>query len=127
MSAEIDVTVSGIPELVEALGTDFVEELQTNIGQAVQNIVNNILEEARMIVPVRTGYLLSTIHSEQVTAWSFQLLASAPYAGYVEWGTSRMAAEPYMNPAIQMYSADFAQKINAGVVASAQNAGLVVT
>jgi HK97 gp10 family phage protein len=114
-------------DLIAALGTDFVEELQNNVGTAVQNIVNNILDEARTLVPVRTGYLLSTIGGQQVNAWSFQIFARAPYAGYVEWGTSRMAARLYMTHAIQMYGSQFAQTVNQAVVTSAQNCGLVVT
>jgi HK97 gp10 family phage protein len=127
MSAEISVTVSGIEELVTTLGTDFVEELKTNVGSTVQNLVNKILDEARILVPVRTGYLLSTIGGQQVNAWSFQIFARAPYAGYVEWGTHRMAARLYMTHAINMYAPEFAEDVDEAVVQSAQAAGLAVS
>ncbi|MGA8856199.1 MAG: HK97-gp10 family putative phage morphogenesis protein [Candidatus Bathyarchaeia archaeon] len=55
---------------------------------------------ARRIVPVRTGYLQSTIyHKTDPNDLSLELGAKADYALYVEMGTRRMAAEPFLRPA----------------------------
>jgi HK97 gp10 family phage protein len=51
-------------------------------------------------VPVRTGYLRSTI-TKIVAAGTFVVAALAPYSGFVEFGTSKMAAQPYMRPAVE--------------------------
>lgn len=56
---------------------------------------------ARRLVPVDTGYLKSTIRTE-ADAEEGRLIADADYAGYVEFGTSRMAAQPYLRPAAEL-------------------------
>lgn len=76
---------------------------------------------ALRLVPVRTGYLRSSIRAE-VDANEARLVAEAPYAGYVEYGTSKMAARPYMRPAaklaegisVKIITADLATVINNG-------------
>lgn len=55
---------------------------------------------ARDLVPVDTGHLLSTITLDiDSDGLGFYAYALADYAGYVEYGTSRMPPQPYMNPA----------------------------
>lgn len=52
------------------------------------------------LVPVLTGHLLSTITLDiDSDGLGFYAYALADYAGYVEYGTSKMAPQPYMNPA----------------------------
>ena len=66
--------------------------------------VQDAAAEARRIVPVDTGYLRSSIfHAAERRrhGWSVTLGAEAHYAGFVEWGTSRMAAQPYLRPAYE--------------------------
>ena len=63
------------------------------------------------MVPVRTGFLLSTIGAETLARWAFTLYARAPYAGYVEWGTVRMAARLYMTRAIEMHQGELTQEV----------------
>ena len=51
------------------------------------------------LVPVDTGYLQSTISSSS-DDWSMTAYADAEYAQYVEFGTWKMAAQPYFAPAL---------------------------
>jgi HK97 gp10 family phage protein len=53
-------------------------------------------------VPVRTGYLRSTIYAE-VKEWVVNVGAEAAYALFVELGTRYMQGQPYLWPAIQEY------------------------
>ena len=51
-----------------------------------------------------TGFLVSNITSnvkEQGTAVIGQIIASAPYAGYLEFGTSNIEKRPFMQPALE--------------------------
>lgn len=61
---------------------------------------------AQSIVVVKTGYLRSTIRSE-VSDSDRGIIgiirAAAHYAIYVEKGTSRMAAQPYLLPTLYSY------------------------
>ena len=61
------------------------------------------LDVARELVPVRTGYLKSTITAEigEASIGEVTVMASAEYAQYVEFGTYRQMAQPYFIPAIE--------------------------
>ena len=61
------------------------------------------LDVARELVPVRTGYLKSTIAAEigEARIGEVTAEASAEYAQYVEFGTYRQMAQPYFIPAIE--------------------------
>jgi HK97 gp10 family phage protein len=52
-------------------------------------------------VPVDVGNLKNSIHVGAVTEDRAELLATADYAAYVEFGTRNMAAQPYMRPSVQ--------------------------
>lgn len=67
-----------------------------DIGLAFERAFMNT---ARELCPVRTGYLRSTIHCD-VSGDMIECYADADYAQYVEYGTSRMAAQPYFEPAL---------------------------
>lgn len=79
-------------EIGEALGDYFADRL----GPAIQ-------ANARRTVPVRTGALSRSIivQVRRDGAKSVLQVGSAlPYALFVETGTSRMAAQPYLRPAL---------------------------
>ena len=64
--------------------------------------MNVIADEARALVAVDTGALQLTIDVE-VDGEQVNLVAGSndvDYATYVEFGTIKMAAQPYMRPAI---------------------------
>lgn len=50
---------------------------------------------------VDTGKLKNSIRSEQIAVTKAIVSASAEYAAYLEFGTRRMAARPYMRPAVE--------------------------
>lgn len=61
--------------------------------------------------PVDTGYLRSSIVSENVGDLEAEIGPTANYGGYVEEGTSRMSAQPYMSPALDAVAPAFAQAV----------------
>lgn len=58
-----------------------------------------IAEIARGLAPFVTGYLKSSIYALHLARHS-QVKVGAKYAGYVEFGTWKMAARPYLRPAV---------------------------
>ena len=58
-----------------------------------------IADIARRLVPVDTGYLKSSIYALHLARHS-QVKVGAKYAGYVEFGTYKMAAQPFLRPAV---------------------------
>lgn len=57
---------------------------------------------ARQVVPVKTGYLKSTIFVSQEGELRFEIGASAPYASYIELGTVHQEAQPFIRPSVEM-------------------------
>lgn len=72
-------------------------------SEAAEVFKTMFLDVARELVPVRTGYLKSTIAAQigEATIGEVTAEASAEYAQYVEFGTYRQMAQPYFIPAIE--------------------------
>ena len=91
-----------------------IKEIRRKLAVAPHNIrevahhslasdINTMEDEAKHIVPVRTGNLRDSIFTKEIAQMSFIIGADAPYAGFVEYGTSRMMARPFLRPAMLMY------------------------
>ena len=83
----------------------FIEETEDwgiipDYGPGCDAFVETFIEVATNLVPVDTGYLQSTIDAD--TDGTFcECFADAEYAQYVEYGTWKMAAQPYFAPALE--------------------------
>jgi len=73
------------------------------VRQAVQDSVDLVVDEAKSIAPVDTGYMRDHI-SGTVTDGEKTILGTvvseAFYSGFVEFGTYKMEAQPFMRPAL---------------------------
>lgn len=88
-----------------------LHKVQGKMNKRAQDvIVNNTMKvegEAKRRCPVDTGRLRSSIHHEfERLAFSGlivrgRVLTKVHYAPHVEYGTYKMAAQPYMRPAFQ--------------------------
>lgn len=89
------------PEKIETAFSDFTTNM---IRYGLQEPVAFVFKEgelqARTASPVRTGFLRSSIHAD-ITARGARLAAAAPYAIYVDQGTSRMKAQPFFTNAVK--------------------------
>jgi HK97 gp10 family phage protein len=65
-----------------------------------------IRDTARELVPFVTGRLHDSISVED-RGLATDVVADAPYAGFVEFGTVRMAPRPYMRPAFRQHRAAY--------------------
>ena len=77
--------------------------IPVDYSEAAEVFKAMFLDVARQLVPVRTGYLKSTIAAEigEASIGEVTAEASAEYAQYVEFGTYRQMAQPYFIPAIE--------------------------
>jgi HK97 gp10 family phage protein len=94
----------------------FSQRLQYEIGMEFDVVGADAEDFAKSIVVVRTGYLRSTIY-HVASGLILELGARADYAPYVEFGTRRMAARPYMRPALDWSQ----QRIVDAILAAIQN------
>lgn len=76
------------------------EALKTRVHQVTAQITDDIYFTARSLVPVDTGELMGTL---RVTypAWNRgRVWVGSDHWSYNEYGTERMAAQPFMRPAV---------------------------
>jgi hypothetical protein len=60
-----------------------------------------VVNKARQLAPVDTGQLRDSInYTFHAATLTLIVYAEAPHASFVEFGTSRMAARPYLRPAL---------------------------
>jgi len=90
---EMKVNLSGLKAIRRAL-PGVVDEICDVASEA-------IVEEAKQIVPVDTGFLKSSIGRVQKGTGNWAVYALAHYASFVEYGTRKMAAQPFMRPAFE--------------------------
>ena len=101
MSVTVSINLQGIEEFQRA-----IDRFNSSIKNQVQTQLSNwaliVQRDAERIVPVRTGYLRSTIYAK-MQEWQMEIGAEAIYAAAVEFGTRFMQAKPYLNPAIETH------------------------
>lgn len=72
-------------------------------------------DEAKRRAPVRTGFLRSKITAKKAGRNGADVISAAPYAAYVEFGTSKMAPRAHLRPAIDASMDDMVAAIIEGV------------
>ena len=124
MSAIVHVEVKYAAELVRNLRETFPDAVDTGVVEAVRTVSERMLQTANRLVPVRTGFLKSTIMLEKtsIAKWAFRLVARAPYASYVEWGTSRMAARLFMTQAVEFHKPEMWEQVENAVAEAVRSA-----
>jgi HK97 gp10 family phage protein len=88
------------------------EQLLDAQGRAAQRTGAWAAEQARQLAPVDTGELRDSITFEvrrTATTFAIVVLAGAEHALYVELGTSRMSAQPYLRPVLDRIGEQYRQ------------------
>ena len=110
MSIQISVSLLNFDVLSNCFEC-LCEQYPEAVGQAMQNVAQNILATANTLVPVRTGYLKSTIVIEQPSKFQLKIKATAPYAYYVEFGTRKMSARLFLTNSVNQHMPEFGPAI----------------
>ena len=106
----VEIQVSAQQALTHALES-YLEQYPWAVASAMKTVADRILDTSNVLVPVRTGFLKSTLGYRQDSNFQFVFYATAPYAGYVEFGTSRMAARLFLTRAIEQHKPEFKQEV----------------
>ena len=110
----IKLEVKGVKETLAQ-----IDLRNKKVRQAVQEQVNksalNIQREAKKRCPVDTGALRNSITVDFYGIMSAEIGPHMPYAPYVEFGTRKMAAKPYLFPAYEQEKPHFEKGIAAAV------------
>ena len=75
--------------------------IEPDYSEGCEVFADTFYDIATSLVPIDTGYLESTIGAEGYDTWC-EAYADAEYAQYVEYGTWKMDAQPYFEPAYRM-------------------------
>lgn len=72
------------------------------LDRAARNCAGAVRDLAKQLCPVDTGALRASIHVRREGREAvYSIVAPLDYAGYVEYGTHKMEAQPYLTPAIR--------------------------
>ena len=77
-------------------GDRIVKRIEAQSSVIKSRIARAIAAKARVLCPVKTGNLRS-----KIVAGKNSVEVNADYAGVVEFGTSKRAAQPFLRPAIE--------------------------
>jgi HK97 gp10 family phage protein len=99
VSVEMSCYVEGVEEFRQAMQR-FDSSMQKHVHLQLENWADNVKKLAQQLVPVRTGYLQSTIYAK-IREWVAEIGVESPYAVFVEFGTRYVRARPFLYPAIQ--------------------------
>lgn len=90
-------------------------EIAGKAGAAAQRALlqtgADIVDLTKQITPVDTGNLKSSYGAVPVTSNEVHVGTFVEYAPFVEYGTSRMAAQPHLTPAFAQSEATFKQRL----------------
>lgn len=76
--------------------------LEQTVSRALFKVGAFVETESKTIVPVDTGRLKNSIEHQENSAEQYTEIGSkVEYAPYVETGTYKMKAQPYLRPAIE--------------------------
>lgn len=94
----ISIDLSDVARRWARLGDEFRKAL----SEELDRVGGEMEAEAKRLVPVRTGYLRSTIY-HRTEGLRMDFGAAASYALFVELGTRRMQPRPFIRPAFESH------------------------
>jgi HK97 gp10 family phage protein len=103
MAVTVVIKLNRIPEVAA--------QIHAAVGQAVQQTAAQVQTDAKSIVPVRTGALRDSIKTEMVGDLAAVVGSDLYYAVFVELGTRRMTARPFLTPAMETARVQFPSTI----------------
>ena len=97
--ANFDVTITDNSDAFKDALPEQIERALIAIGLAAES-------HAKELCPVDTGRLRNSI-SHETDSDSVYIGTNVEYAAFVELGTSRMKARPYLRPAAETYTNEY--------------------
>ncbi len=94
----VKVQWKGMAEAIGKLSGNGVKEA---IGTALKNNAEEIKRNAKSKAPRDTGFMAENINTSYSGDTKAEIKSPATYSGYVEFGTRKMSAQPFMRPALE--------------------------
>jgi HK97 gp10 family phage protein len=117
----LTVEIKGVDEAVLKFNR-FDTVVADRVRAVVKDIAHDIERGAKQKCPVDTGRLRASI-TTQLSSDGFgaEIGTNVDYAEYVEFGTVKMEAQPYLFPSLEEQRTHYENQMKAAVKASAEN------
>jgi len=89
-------------EEIEDLFRKSEAQLSFEIQEIIEEYAELMVEMAKSLCPVRTGFLISSIYAE-IAEDGVDILAWAPYWGYQEFGTRYIEGKYFLTQSVETY------------------------
>lgn len=110
----ITIDIKGVKETLGRIDLTNAK-LRKAVKEQVGKSALNIQLGAKQRCPVRTGALRNSITVDFYGIMSAQIGPHMPYAPYVEFGTRKMAAQPFLFPAFEEEKPKFEEGIKKAI------------
>lgn len=87
-------------------------KMQQAVNKEIQRSILRVEKRAKQLAPWDTGFLSNSIYSVMTSVLRGEIKSPADYSIYVEEGTRRMAAQPFLFPAVKMEYTVFMKNLN---------------
>ena len=84
-----------------------MKDIKSKISRALEVVGGTAEGYAKQLCPVDTGNLRNSIAHEQRDENTEAVGTNVHYAPYVELGTRRMRAKPYLTPAVENHRSEY--------------------
>jgi len=102
---DIKVNITSNRELIDQATDEAIERALEAIGLQAEGY-------AKMLCPVDTGRLRNSItHTVDVAEQKAYVGTNVEYAAYVEMGTSKTKAQPYLQPAVYNHADEYSKMV----------------
>lgn len=87
-------------------------KMQQAVSQEIQRSILRVEKRAKELAPWDTGFLSNSIYSVMGALLLGKIISPADYSIYIEEGTRKMAAQPFLYPAVKMEYVVFMKNLN---------------
>ncbi|EGP5432015.1 hypothetical protein CUN19_03885 [Enterococcus faecium] len=87
-------------------------KMEQAVNQEIQRSILRVEKRAKELAPWDTGFLSNNIYSLMTGTLQGKIISPADYSIYIEEGTRKMAAQPFLYPAVKMEYAVFMKNLN---------------
>ena len=97
-----EISIIGIDKAIRFLHNTALN-MEEITRDAILEVADNIVKDAKDAAPVKTGFMRAMIRVEE-DGKDIIVGAFADYSGFVNFGTSKMPARPFLSSAVEMNS-----------------------
>lgn len=92
------------------------------VDRALAAVAHLVEADAKSAAPVDTGALKNSIQTRRVRSLEHEVAVGVEYGAYVEFGTVRMGARPYLTPAVERQRAAFERIVGEAIRSAIEEA-----